>query len=307
MFACRAIKGLPLALRSTQPCFSTDTSTMLCNQLNHQSRFFASLLVLSSLILASSLVAQDADSSGNQSAFTAEPFQVTCEGTYPHHLQGVCADAASVYWSFTTTLVKTDHDGKVLKKIPVANHHGDLCFRDGKIYVAVNLGKFNDPAGNADSWVYVYDAESLKEIARHETQEVFHGAGGIGHRDGHFYVVGGLPDSVEDNYVYEYDNEFQFVKKHVVASGHTHLGIQSATFAHNRWWFGCYGSPAVTLVTDADFQMKGRHELNCSLGIEGLADGRLLVASGHCDKENGCSGKILSAQPSEAEGFQIQE
>ena len=62
-----------------------------------------------------------------------------------------------------------------------ANHHGDLCFHDGKLYVAVNLGKFNDPEGNADSWVYVYDAESLKELARHETQEVLHGAGGIGY------------------------------------------------------------------------------------------------------------------------------
>ncbi len=72
------------------------------------------------------------------------------------------------------------------------NHHGDLCFRDGKLYVAVNLGKFNDPDGNADSWVYVYDAESLKELARHETQEVLYGAGGIGYRDGHFFVVGGF-------------------------------------------------------------------------------------------------------------------
>ncbi|WP_461509158.1 hypothetical protein [Rhodopirellula baltica] len=280
---------------------------MTCNQSNCRAISLASLFVLTSLSLAGPLAAQDTHIAPSKSAFSAEPFQVTCEGTYPHHLQGVCADATSIYWSFTTTLVKTDHDGKVLKKIPVANHHGDLCFRDGNIYVAVNLGKFNDPAGNADSWVYVYDAESLDELARHETQEVFHGAGGIGHREGHFYVVGGLPDSFDENYVYEYDDQFQFVKKHVITSGHTHLGIQSATFAHNRWWFGCYGSPAITLVTDAEFQMKGRYELNCSLGIEGLADGRLLVASGRCDKENGCSGKILSAQPSESAGFQIRK
>lgn len=226
-----------------------------------------------------------------------EYHNVTCKGTYQHHLQGICADKETIYWSFTTTLVKTDVDGKLLKKVPVANHHGDLCLHDGKLYVAVNLGKFNDPQGNADSWVYVYDAESLKELARHEVQEVFHGAGGIGVRDDHFFVVGGLPDGVEENYVYEYDGDFKFVKKHSIKSGHTHLGIQTATFAHDRWWFGCYGSPKILLVTDADFQMGGRYEFDCSLGIEGLADGRLLSASGRCEKNKGCTGGVQVAVP----------
>ncbi len=234
-------------------------------------------------------------------------FKVLCEGTYQHHLQGVCTDENAIYWCFTTTLVKTDMKGKLLKKMPVANHHGDLCFHDGKLYVAVNLGKFNDPEGNADSWVYVYDAETLKELARHETQEVFHGAGGIGFRNGHFFVVGGLPDGVEENYVYEYDGEFKFLKKHVIKSGHTHLGIQTATFAHDRWWFGCYGDPKILLVTDADFQMKGRYELDCSLGIEGLSGGRLLVASGRCEKDKGCTGSVQTAFPDEQVGFRIVE
>jgi hypothetical protein len=184
-------------------------------------------------------------------------------------LQGICVDEKAIYWSFTTTLVKTDLDGKLLKKVPVVNHHGDLCHHDGKLYVAVNLGKFNDPKGNADSWVYVYDAETLKEVARHEVQEVFHGAGGIGFRAGHFFVVGGLPDGVEENYVYEYDGDFRFVKKHIIKSGHTHLGIQTATFAHDRWWFGCYGDPKILLVTDADFQMKGRFSIRLLAGDRG--------------------------------------
>lgn len=232
---------------------------------------------------------------------------VVCEGTYQHHLQGVCTDEKAIYWSFTTTLVKTDMKGTLLKKIPVANHHGDLCFHDGKLYIAVNLGKFNDPKGNADSWVYVYDAESLKGLARHETQEVFHGAGGIGHRNGHFFVVGGLPDGVEENYVYEYDDKFKFLKKHIIKSGHTHLGIQTATFAHDRWWFGCYGDPKILLVTDADFQMKGRYEIDCSLGIEGLSGGRLLVASGRCEKQKGCSGSVQTALPDKQVGFKLRE
>ncbi|MFN3161516.1 MAG: hypothetical protein ACE37I_19550 [Rubinisphaera brasiliensis] len=240
-----------------------------------------------------------------EDAAPAASLDVVCEGTYPHHLQGVCLDDDAIYWSFTTTLVKTDRDGKLLKKIPVANHHGDLCHHDGRLYVAVNLGRFNDAKGNADSWVYVYDAESLEEVARHETQEVFHGAGGMGVRDGRFYVVGGLPNGYQENYVYEYDDKFRFLKKHVIASGHTFLGIQTATFAHDRWWFGCYGSPAILLVTDADFAMKGRYENNCSLGVEGYSDGRLIVASGHCNKETGCTGRIRTAKPDEKKGFRL--
>lgn len=237
------------------------------------------------------------------SQLQANWFTINCEGTYPHHLQGVCTDEKAMYWSFTTTLVKTDMAGKVQHKIPVANHHGDLCISNGKLYVAVNLGKFNDPKGNADSWVYVYDSETLEEIARHETQEVFHGAGGIGFRNGHFFVVGGLPGDVEVNYVYEYDSKFQFLKKHIIESGQTFLGIQTATFAHNCWWFGCYGDPQILLVTDSDFKMHGRHKLNCSLGIEGLSGGRLLVASGQCEKEKGCSGSVQTALPDEETGY----
>jgi len=228
---------------------------------------------------------------------------VTCEGTYPQHLQGVCADEDAIYWSFTTQLVKTDRNGELLKQVPVASHHGDLCAFEGKLYVAVNLGKFNDPAGNADSWVYVYDPADLSLLARHETQEVVHGAGGIGVRDGRFFVVGGLPDGVEENSVYEYDGAFRFQKRHVVESGHTHLGIQTATFAHDRWWFGCYGEPKVLLVTDADFQMKGRFEFDCSLGIEAAPGGRLLAASGRSERGKGHTGSVRLAAPDETVGL----
>ena len=228
---------------------------------------------------------------------------VDCEGSYKHHLQGICADQNALYWSFTTTLVKTDLSGNLLRQILVANHHGDLCAQNGKLFVAVNLGRFNDPKGNADSWVYVYDADSLEELSRHEVQEVFHGAGGIGIREGHFFVVGGLPGGVQENYVYEYDGQFRFLKKHVIASGHTLLGIQTATFAHDRWWFGCYGSPKILLVTDDKFQMLGRYEFDCSLGIEGTSEGRLLSASGRCDKDKGCTGRVRLAIPDKQAGL----
>lgn len=237
--------------------------------------------------------------------------EAVCEGAYPHHLQGVCVDGQAIYWSFTTELVKTDLDGKLLKKVPVASHHGDLCHRDGKLYVAVNLGKFNDPKGNADSWVYVYNAADLSFVAKHATPEVFHGAGGMDHRDGHFFVVGGLPGDVQENYVYEYDGDFRFVKRHEIPSGQTHLGIQTAAFANGRWWFGCYGNPilvngpAILLVTDPDFKMIGRYEFNCSVGIVGLPDGRFLVAKDGVTPEKKRTGALKFAVADEKTGLRL--
>lgn len=239
------------------------------------------------------------------SAAIAADFQaVTCEGTYPHHLQGVCLDEKeAIFWCFTTKLVKTDRTGKVVKLVDSANHHGDLCFHKGKVYVAVNLGKFNDPKGNADSWVYAYDAGDLSLLAKHKTPEVFHGAGGIAFRDGTFLVVGGLPDDVKENYAYEYDGEFKFVKKHVLDSGHTHLGIQTAAFADGHWWFGCYGDPKILLKADATLKKMERFEFDCSLGIVPVGGGRFLVARGASSKEKGHTGRLVLAEADKERGL----
>jgi hypothetical protein len=242
---------------------------------------------------------------------------VACEGTYPHHLQGVCTDGKdSILWSFTTKLVKTDRAGKVVKQVDVANHHGDLCFHDGRVYVAVNLGKFNDPKGNADSWVYVYDAGDLSCVAKHKTPEVFHGAGGIAFHDDKFLVVGGLPNEVNENYAYEYDGDFKFIKKHVLASGHTHLGIQTATFADGHWWFGCYGRPKsdtapstrpILLKADASLKKVERFEFDCSLGVVPVGDGKFLVARGGSTKDKGHAGRMLLAVPDIEHGLKLLE
>lgn len=262
----------------------------------HRCHFVASL----ALSIAFSYAASPALSQDVAINFDA----VKCDGDYQHHLQGVCTDnAGGIVWSFTTELVKTDRHGKILKKVPVATHHGDLCFRTGKIYVAVNLGRFNDPNGNADSWVYSYDADTLEFIDKFEVQEVFHGAGGIGTCKGHFFVVGGLPDGVEENYVYEYDAEFQFLRKHTIESKWTHLGIQTATFHDGAWWFGCYGSPAILLKTDPGFRLIGRHEFNCSLGIVGAGSNRLLFAKGPKNSAGRHLGSLHPARPDDKRGL----
>lgn len=74
-------------------------------------------------------------------------------------------------------------------------HYGDLTCHGGKVFVAVNHGKFNQEAGAAKSWVYVHDAGTLALLEKHEVPEGVHGAGGIEWHNGRFCLVGGLPAS----------------------------------------------------------------------------------------------------------------
>jgi len=198
--------------------------------------------------------------------------RIDCPGEYGGHLQGVVTDCAdgkptAIFWSFTVALVKTDIKGQLLKAIDVPTHHGDLASCDGKVYAAVNLKLFNEEPGKADSWVYVYDANDLRLLAQYAVPEVVHGAGGMEYHNGHFYVVGGLPIGYTENYVYEYDATFKFVQRHVINSGYTEKGIQTAAFFNGAWWFGCYGKPNVLLKTDESFRFLGKYDQEWALGI----------------------------------------
>ena len=233
---------------------------------------------------------------------------VRCEGTYTDHLQGVCTnDRDAIYWSFTNVLVKTDLDGKITASKDVATHHGDLCFRDGRVYVAVNLGKFNQPAGQADSWVYVYDAETLAELERKAVPELVHGAGGIAFGDGRFIVVGGLPGGIDENYLYEYDEDLNFRKRHVLASGYTLMGIQTVAFIDGQWWFGCYGVPKKLLKADRAFSPVGKWDFDASLGITGLPNGRMFVARSVRDNSKRHGAELRFAVPDETHGLRMVE
>lgn len=234
--------------------------------------------------------------------------KVDCDGAYAGHLQGICTDDAEfIFWSFTDVLVKTDQDGKVVAKAPVANHHGDLCCRDGKIYVAVNLGLFNDPHQRADSWVYVYRATDLSELARHKMPELVYGAGGMAYGDGCFVVVGGLPPDADVNYAYQYDDTFRFVKRHVIPSGYTRKGIQTAAHSKGFWWFGCYGTPKLLLKTDASFKLIGQYTADASLGIVGLASGSFLVARGTTMPDGKHTGSASLADADSQNGLVVRQ
>lgn len=236
-----------------------------------------------------------------------------CEGTYPRHLQGICTNTKDViYWCWTDVLVKTDTKGNILARVPVADHHGDLCFHDGRVYVATNLGKFNKPEGEADSWVYVYDGNTLADLAKHRVPEVVHGAGGMEWHNGKFLVVGGLPPNGKENYLYEYDESFRFQRRHVLASGYTLMGIQTVAYAGGAWWFGSYGNPPLLLRSDEKFQFSNRWEFNASVGLAPIDDRRFLIAQnisvkGDDGKVTGNRARVVIARADAKHGLVIEK
>ncbi len=222
---------------------------------------------------------------------------IRCGGVYGGHLQGVATDGQFLYWSFTTKLVKTDTSGSVLTMREVPNHHGDLCCDGGKVYVAVNRGRFNQ-LNSAVSEVRAYSSATLDPAGVWDLPDMLHGAGGMTCRDGKFYLVGGLPATHEQNHVYEYSGDFKLQKRHDLDTGFTLMGIQTAEWdaAAGRFLFGIYGgkgNPTGVVVTDANLAAPVRHVGPGNVGLLHIG-GRFFVG-GMRYVEDGCEGWIEPA------------
>ncbi len=204
--------------------------------------------------------------------------EVVCDGQYAKHLQGVASNGVdAIYWSFTDVVVKTNLQGQVLARVAGPTHHGDLCYANGRIYVAWS-NQFNKPG--AQSKVYCYDADTLDLQRIVPVPEVTYGAGGMDYADGHFFIIGGLPPGIEENHVHEYDGDLRYVRTHVLPSGYTNLGIQTACFHDDHWWFGCYtiGGAKGLLKATRDLRLVGLYDVSPAIGLIGWGPGRFAMA-----------------------------
>ena len=201
--------------------------------------------------------------------FGALPEKIMCEGSYGGHLQGVATDGESIYWSFTVEVVKTDLAGRIIATRKAPTHQGDMCYKDGVVYVAVNRGRFNTETQGV-SQVTSYDAKTLEPIKTVPLPEMPHGAGGMTWKGDRFYIIGGLPLRHEKNYVYEYTKDLKFVKRHDLDTGFTWMGIQTAAHEDGTFYFGIYGSkgdPSGILACPEDLSSYSRYTGGGSVGI----------------------------------------
>ena len=189
-----------------------------------------------------------------QAGIAGVPAEIKCEGSYGGHLQGTEARGTNIWWSFTRKIVRTDLSGRVLASCDAPSHQGDLCVKGDTLYVAVNRGRFNTET-NGSSFVYSFDAMTLEQ-KKVWPLDMPMGAGGMTWKDDRFYVVGGLAPTRRCNYVREYDADFNLVKCHVLNSGYTVLGVQTAAFMDGEFLFGIYGgngNPGGILRCSPDF------------------------------------------------------
>ena len=113
-----------------------------------------------------------------------------------------------------------------------------------------------------------------------------------------FYIIGGLPLKHEKNYVYEYTPGFKLVKRHDLETGFTWMGIQTAAYEDNTFYFGIYGSkgaPSGVLACPEDLSSYKRYTCGGSVGILKL-DGAYYVGSSPTDKKTGRRTGYLTRQ-----------
>ena len=134
--------------------------------------------------------------------FTGESFK--------RHMQGLAAAADRIYWSHTDRLAVTDTAGSYIKLVEADHHHGDICINGGKLYAAVNKGKFNRESG-AENFVYVYDLDlNLLEVVPIDFMP--QGLGAIEFSDGSFYLGGGALKDAKTFKIYKCSKDFKLEK-----------------------------------------------------------------------------------------------
>ena len=225
----------------------------------------------------------------------ATPWLFSCEKSYPQHLQGFDCDDDYIYWSFSDMMVKTDWQGKEIMAVKVPYHHGDICVSNGKIYAAVNFGRFNNPNGKAKNFIYVYDCKDLKKIAEYPVNEVFHGAGAVTPSENGFIVAGGLPPQPAKypaNLLYEYDKDFKFIRKIEVAPW-TLSGVQVIQKVPGGWLLA--GHRNRLIVCNDKFEFLSDEGYNGTHGImRHNKTGKLYYAVSSLIKGQGWQAKVYS-------------
>ena len=210
--------------------------------------------------------------------------EIACEGSYPGHIQGFDIDESHIYWSFTTTLVKTDRQGKLQTKVSVPHHHGGITVFADEIFAAFTPGRK----------IKVYSTKDLSFLREYEVPEVRGFPGGMDYHQGHFYIAEGTSSKIFPE-VYKYDKNFKHVKTYTIPL-HVNIGIQTIGRFNGAWWLGIYDPGHPTVMLDDDFQVLAtRHDLSTAFGVKDWTTDTMMTGVS-LSKNKKYSGKALLRQ-----------
>lgn len=194
----------------------------------------------------------------------AEGQTIELEGEYPGHLQDVWMSSNTIWWAHTQYLVKTDRNGRIVRKAEVGGHHAGCEVKDGRLYSAVCA--FNgEPRGKTTPDCHVmigeYDAETLARIDMH-VLDINDRAGSFCFLEDGSFLVGCLrhpslkPTEVKFHHI---GKDYKLIKTHVVDVGQpVKLGIEVIRRFGDDIYLFIYGGPVMKLDAKT-FAVTGRY------------------------------------------------
>lgn len=200
--------------------------------------------------------------------------RIVLEGDYPGHLQDVWMNGDGIWWAHTQFLLKTDRDGRILRKAEVGGHHAGLEIRDGRLFTAVCA--FNGEPRHATTpachvMIGEYDAESLERIEMH-VLDINDRAGSLCFLPDGTLLVGCLrhpalkPTEVKFHHL---DRDFRLLKTHIIDVGlPVKLGIEVIRREGDDLLLFIYGAPVVRLDART---LTVKDRLQCTGGQMGYA------------------------------------
>ena len=213
---------------------------------------------------------------------------IPLEGEYRGHLQDVWYDGKGViYWAHTQVLLKTDLNGRIIKRKDVEGHHAGIEVKDGKVYVAVCPMQSKTKGKTTPSCRVVigeFDAETL-DLIKYHTTDIVDRAGSLAILEDGTFVVGCLrPQDIEKSQVrfHHLDRDFKLIRSYVHDKVPVRLGIEVIKRKGDSLYLNMYGYPS-TVILDRDFKEIGRLSRNGSMGLVFSGD-EVWVGRGKRDK-----------------------
>ena len=203
---------------------------------------------------------------------------LTREGTLQPksgHVQGMCVTSNAVYMTLYNGIYRYDWHGRLVKRIKAGKHTGDICWWNGRLYTACDLGE-KEPRGRIE----VYD-EDLNFIKRTTFRLP---ADGIACLDGTLYVGLGPVDDPKKPFRGNWFGKFDpdtlapkcepFIVDHGFDSS---AGVQNIATDGRLLYVNFYtpeeGTPCF-FAFDRDFNVKSHHVFGWRNGMDVIGGGK---------------------------------